>query len=270
MEEKFSFKNFLIIFSTHILAVGALFHVNPTNIGAWIAAHLFFSSFGASISLHRYFTHRTFKAHFLFEQIMALVGTLCMQGSIQFWVSAHRDHHQKSERYGDPHSATRGFFWSHMGWLLFSNPNGYSYLRSLKNIPDLREKRYLRFYEKRYLEINLAFLGLIYVVCLYFGRPELFYFLGPLRIVSVWHCTWLLNSFCHSARFSAGEIQHGLKNSHFVSILIGGEGYHEAHHKNPSSIKPYNRKIHFDFSYLILRGLRAFKIVHFSERSVTR
>ena len=34
------------------------------------------------------------------------------------WARDHRMHHKYSETDADPHNATRGFFFSHIGWLL--------------------------------------------------------------------------------------------------------------------------------------------------------
>jgi stearoyl-CoA desaturase (delta-9 desaturase) len=34
------------------------------------------------------------------------------------WVRDHRIHHKFSETDADPHNAKRGFFFSHVGWLM--------------------------------------------------------------------------------------------------------------------------------------------------------
>lgn len=44
------------------------------------------------------------------------------------WARDHRMHHKYSETDADPHNATRGFFFSHIGWLL------------VRKHPDLKEK----------------------------------------------------------------------------------------------------------------------------------
>lgn len=40
------------------------------------------------------------------------------QNDIIEWSRDHRVHHKFSETNADPHNAKRGFFFSHMGWLL--------------------------------------------------------------------------------------------------------------------------------------------------------
>jgi stearoyl-CoA desaturase (delta-9 desaturase) len=44
--------------------------------------------------------------------------SLFFQNSIHEWSRDHRVHHKFSETDADPHNAKRGFFFSHMGWLL--------------------------------------------------------------------------------------------------------------------------------------------------------
>lgn len=50
------------------------------------------------------------------------------QDSALDWARDHRMHHKYSETDADPHNATRGFFFSHIGWLL------------VRKHPDLKEK----------------------------------------------------------------------------------------------------------------------------------
>jgi stearoyl-CoA desaturase (delta-9 desaturase) len=50
------------------------------------------------------------------------------QNHIYEWSRDHRVHHKFSETDADPHNAKRGFFFSHVGWLL------------LKKHPDVRNK----------------------------------------------------------------------------------------------------------------------------------
>jgi Fatty-acid desaturase len=40
------------------------------------------------------------------------------QNSLYDWVRDHRVHHKFSDTDADPHNAQRGFFFSHIGWLM--------------------------------------------------------------------------------------------------------------------------------------------------------
>lgn len=51
--------------------------------------------------------------------LLMLVGFFSsIQNDIFEWARDHRVHHKYSETDADPHNATRGFFFSHIGWLL--------------------------------------------------------------------------------------------------------------------------------------------------------
>lgn len=41
-----------------------------------------------------------------------------LQNSMFIWCRDHRLHHRYSDTDGDPHNAKRGFFFSHIGWLM--------------------------------------------------------------------------------------------------------------------------------------------------------
>lgn len=41
-----------------------------------------------------------------------------MQNCLYVWVRDHRQHHKYSDTDADPHNAARGFFFSHIGWLM--------------------------------------------------------------------------------------------------------------------------------------------------------
>ena len=50
---------------------------------------------------------------------MAFGGTTAAQKGPLWWAAHHRDHHRYSDSEQDIHSPTqKGFFWSHVGWIL--------------------------------------------------------------------------------------------------------------------------------------------------------
>ena len=44
--------------------------------------------------------------------------TVAFQNHIYEWVRDHRVHHKFTDTDADPHNSKRGFFFSHMGWLM--------------------------------------------------------------------------------------------------------------------------------------------------------
>src|SRR5205814_1094419 len=59
---------------------------------------------GVTVGFHRYFTHGAFKAKRGLRIVLAIAGSMAVQGPIMHWVADHRRHHAFSDRDGDPHS----------------------------------------------------------------------------------------------------------------------------------------------------------------------
>ena len=62
------------------------------------------------------------------KALLAILGSMAMQGPLTQWVTDHRKHHALSDQPGDPHSPhagrgrglwerARGLWHSHVGWL---------------------------------------------------------------------------------------------------------------------------------------------------------
>lgn len=75
------------------------------------------TGFGITGGVHRLWSHRSYKATFALRVFLMLINSIANQGSIWHWARDHRVHHKHSETDADPHNATRGFFFAHMGWL---------------------------------------------------------------------------------------------------------------------------------------------------------
>ena len=103
---------------------------------------------------HRLWAHRTYEAHWTLRLVYLLFGTMALQNSVFAWCSGHRTHHlyvDDEER--DPYSARRGFWFSHIGWMLRAYPSGRD---DFSNIPDLRKDRMLVFQHRYYVPLALA------------------------------------------------------------------------------------------------------------------
>ncbi|KAE8741283.1 hypothetical protein FOCC_FOCC013205 [Frankliniella occidentalis] len=86
------------------------------------------SSQGILAGAHRYYAHRSYKANLPLRMLIVLFHTVATQNCMWVWVRDHRQHHKFSDTDADPHNASRGFFFSHVGWLM------------MKKHPDVIEK----------------------------------------------------------------------------------------------------------------------------------
>jgi hypothetical protein len=106
--------------AVHIVALAAPFLAPPTWRLAGLALTVYsVCMFGITAGFHRYFSHRAFRTGRAFQLVLAVLGTLSVQKGVLWWAAHHRDHHRYSDGEKDVHSpAQRGFWWSHVGWIL--------------------------------------------------------------------------------------------------------------------------------------------------------
>ena len=83
-----------------------------------------FASMGVLAGSHRLWAHRSYKARLPLRIVLMIMQTMSLQNDIYDWCRDHRLHHKHSDTNADPYNARRGFFFSHMGWLLVrKHPN---------------------------------------------------------------------------------------------------------------------------------------------------
>src|SRR3984885_2416732 len=102
----------------HVGAIAALFFFSwQALLGSmflwWVSGSL-----GIGMGYHRLLTHRGYKTPKWVEYVLTVCATLALEGGPIFWVATHRQHHQNTDKEGDPHSPRDGGLWSHMGWIL--------------------------------------------------------------------------------------------------------------------------------------------------------
>ncbi|XP_039004271.1 palmitoyl-monogalactosyldiacylglycerol delta-7 desaturase, chloroplastic-like isoform X2 [Hibiscus syriacus] len=180
-----------IVLATHLLGLCAPFYF--TWNAFWVAAGLYLvSGLGITLSFHRNLSHRSFKLPKWLEYLFAYCGVQALQGNPIDWVSTHRYHHQFCDSERDPHSPIEGFWFSHMNWLFDSKTVAEKRGES-SNVGDLEKQPFYRFLQTTYLLHPIAFGVLLYALG---GFPFLVWGMG-VRIVWVYHITWLVNSASH-------------------------------------------------------------------------
>ena len=105
---------------------------------------------GITVGYHRLFTHRSFRTTRTVRALLAVFGSMAVEGPLLEWVATHRKHHQFSDHAGDPHSphtedapgwrgALRGLGHAHMGWMMRGRdkPNPRRYAKDLLADRDL-------------------------------------------------------------------------------------------------------------------------------------
>ena len=123
----------------------------------WASFLLLFCLSGLSITAgyHRLWSHKAYKAHPALQWLFAIGGALALQNSALHWSADHRRHHRHvDDNEKDPYSAGRGFWYSHIGWMLREH-QGDRY-GDYSNVRDLQNNPVVAFQHRHYLTLALA------------------------------------------------------------------------------------------------------------------
>lgn len=198
----------------------------------WVMFAFFMAWTGLSITAgyHRLLAHRTYKANPVVKYFLVLGATFAVEGSAFDWCAGHRLHHRfVDDKVKDPYSAKRGFWFSHIGWMLRNHAaTQYDY----KNIPDLLKDPVLQLQNKYYgfwvLFTNVALVALLgWAIGDIWGTLVL---VGLLRLVLTHHFTFFINSLCHMFGTRPYTDSNTARDNFFLAIFTWGEGYHNYHH----------------------------------------
>src|SRR6267378_7190300 len=203
----------------------------------WFQVVLFFvmlSAIGFSVTLgyHRLFSHITFQASWPIRLFVLIFGAGAFENSVLMWASEHRRHHKHVDHDEDPYDITKGFFHAHIGWLLFKllpQP-------PFDNVADLK-KDPLVMWQHRYIHLLAVMVGFALPALIGFvwdgwvGALGGFLIGGVAKVVVLQHCTFLINSACHTIGRQPYSTRCSARDSLFLALFTFGEGYHNYHHQ---------------------------------------
>lgn len=215
----------------HAAAIAGLFYFPITWQGVALCAFMYYWRMGAlSTFFHRYFSHRAFKTGRPFQFVMALLGTMTFQNGVLWWAANHRHHHRYSDQPEDLHSPVqKGFWWSHMGWVLSyrSNETKFELIKDFTKFPEIL------WINRHWLLVDLVAGALFFLA---FGF-ENFYWGVLLSTAILYHGTFTINSLAHTwgkRRYATTDTS---RNNFFLAVIATGEGWHNNHHHYMSSAR---------------------------------
>ena len=176
---------------------GLTFGFETVEVVAMIVG-IFFCGLSITGGYHRLWSHRTYKAHWSVRLLYALGGAFALQNSAIHWSSDHRRHHKHvDDDVKDPYSATRGFWYSHIGWMLREyQASTYS---DYSNVRDLKKDKIAVWQHKYYAPLAFIMnIGVPLLVGWFVGDIwASLLLLGVLRLVLSHHFTFFINSWAH-------------------------------------------------------------------------
>lgn len=255
--KKLNWMNLLFFLGLPIMtAVGVPWYAARGGISAfdWWLFFAFVIATGCSITVgyHRLFAHRSFQASRLVTFLSLFFGAAAFEQSALMWASQHRDHHRYVDTPLDPYNIKKGFWYAHIGWLLFwHQETDYSNVNDLATDP-------LISHQHRYYLVWAIVTGVLLPLAIGAATGHL---LGALllgvagRLTFVHHSTFCINSVCHTFGNATYDIDATARDHWLVAFITNGEGYHNFHHRFASDYRNGVRWYQWDPSKWLIAGL---------------
>ncbi len=234
--------------------------ISPISLAAALLLYVI-RMFAITGFYHRYFSHRTFKTSRLFQFLAAVLGNSSMQRGPLWWAATHRHHHAHADEEEDKHSPlTKGFCWSHIGWLtsMRNFPTPYEKVHDLSRYPELV---FLNRYDKT---IPLLYGMLMYWIGWMIEKKfpnsgltagEFFVWTFFISTTLLLHGTLFINSLAHLWGNRPYRTKDDSRNNFWLSIITLGEGWHNNHHRYPHATRQGFRWWEIDITYYGLKIL---------------
>ncbi|CAB0150630.1 hypothetical protein PSI9734_01073 [Pseudidiomarina piscicola] len=224
---------FAITFTVAAIGVPWYGLTHGFSFGLWLAliATIGFAGISITAGYHRLWSHRTYDAHWSLRILFALGGALAVQNSALHWSSDHREHHKHvDDNDKDPYSAKRGFWYSHIGWMLREyQASRYS---NYNNVKDLQSDPIVMWQHRNYLTLTLlTTIGWPVALGLMLGDVwGAVILVGFARLVINHHTTFFINSLAHIWGKQTYTDRNTARDNGVLAFLTFGEGYHNYHH----------------------------------------
>eukprot|EP01112_Ceratiomyxa_fruticulosa_P014981 TRINITY_DN4352_c0_g1_i1.p1 TRINITY_DN4352_c0_g1~~TRINITY_DN4352_c0_g1_i1.p1 ORF type:complete len:719 (-),score=97.88 TRINITY_DN4352_c0_g1_i1:32-2188(-) len=227
-------------------------------------ASYYIAGIGITAGYHRLFSHRSYDAVWPVRFVLMLMGSSALEMSVLNWCWDHRAHHRYTDTPKDPYDVTRGFFWAHMGWLLFKRTE-----MPQSDISDLKKDWVLRLQDKYYpiFAIGTGIVLPTWIAGHYWGDWKGGFLISAvLSKVVMLHCTFFINSLAHYWGEFTYTDQKSPRDSALTSLVTFGEGYHNFHHEFPYDYRNGIRWLSYDPGKWLIYVLSLFGLTYNLKR----
>ncbi|XP_026742945.1 acyl-CoA Delta(11) desaturase-like [Trichoplusia ni] len=232
------YKNFLTIGYMHAAALYGLYLCfTQAKWATVIYAYLSYvaATIGVTAGAHRLWSHKAFKATFPLQVILMLFLSIANQRATH-WVRDHRTHHKYSDTDADPHNASRGFFYSHIGWLFVKKHPEVKKRGKLMDLSDIYSNPVLMFQHRhaKYFLPTMCFVIPTLIPMIFWGETfNNAWNITLTRYIFNAHVFFLVNSAAHIFGNKPYDKDILSGESNIVSLATFGEGFHNYHHVFP-------------------------------------
>ena len=249
-----------------ILSMIAGSHLFHTGMWVLFGVYFFGTVFGITAGYHRWATHEAFEASPWFIRTMLFFGAMACQKAVDWWRAIHLMHHVWTEIVGkDPHTPKEGVWLAHMFWVWFPYlyPDALWQRFTKGSHPLIKEQlRYQRFAmwfglwsapAIFFLWALIAEASLLQAVV---EAVKAFLLVGTLRIVLVYHTTFLVTGAAHawgSRRYASSRGGESRDLWFWLLVILTlGEILHAIHHRFPNAAYYGVKWYYLDLTGLIL------------------
>ncbi|XP_035297248.1 acyl-CoA desaturase 4 [Cricetulus griseus] len=263
------------IFLMALLHLGALYGITlvpSSKVYTWLFGLLYniVAALGITAGAHRLWSHRTYKARLPMRLFLIVANTMAFQNDVYEWARDHRVHHKFSETHADPHDSRRGFFFSHVGWLLVRKHPAVKEKGRKLDMSDLKADKLVMF-QRRYYKPAVV------LICIVLPTLVPWYFWGEtfqhslciatfLRYAIILNFTWLVNSAAHLYGYRPYDRNIGARENVLVSVASLGEGFHNYHHTFPYDYSASEYRWHISFTTFFIDCMAALGLAYDRKR----
>lgn len=232
----------------HLLCGLALFTGVSWKLALVALASYTVRMFGVTAGYHRYFSHRAFQTNRVFQFVLAWLAQMSAQKGALWWAANHRHHHRFSDTPDDLHSpARKGFWWSHVGWVLSSryDETNYGAIKDFARYPELV------WLNRWHLVPPLSALAVSWLL----GGLEGFVWAGVIPTVLLWHGTFTITSLSHIFGRRRYLTTDTSRNNWLLALITLGEGWHNNHHYHQNTANQGWFWWEVDVTFYVLKAL---------------
>ncbi|KAI1710813.1 fatty acid desaturase domain-containing protein [Ditylenchus destructor] len=199
------------------------------------------SVLGITAGAHRLWSHKCYKANTPLKLILVAMQTMAYQNDVIDWARDHRCHHKWTDTDADPHNVNRGFWFSHIGWLVTRKHPKIKEMGGKLDLSDLISDPILMFQRRHYIPLVLLmcfFIPTIVPVFLWKETPMIAFFTaGLLRLCLALHSIFFVNSVAHTFGYRMYDINISPTENFWMNVATLGEGGHNYHHVFPQDYR---------------------------------